>query len=135
MPQSSWPTEKDVPTRPIERTAEAATHRQRFCERGMIRDGEIIDLIHLGFDPPIPLRFTRLGTGASIEGGRTGSHTTGHGENYWDKFKEVLDLGYIPVEDARSLNLVPANWQLPDIEGWTELISSSVRKGYPNAEQ
>ena len=94
----------------------------------MIHDGESIDLVHPGFDPPVPLRFTRLGTGASIQGGRSGSHATGHGESYWAKFKEIVDLGYIPVEDARDLNLLPANWQLPDIEGWGEAISSSVAR-------
>ena len=94
----------------------------------MISDGQSVDLVHLGFEPPIPLRFTRVGSGASIEGGKTGSHTTGHGENYWDKFKELIDLGYIPVSDALNLNLLPVGWTLPDAKDWEGLITSSKRK-------
>ena len=101
----------------------------------MISDEQSIDLVHPGFDPPVPLRFSRLGSGASIEGGRTGSHQTGHGETYWNKFKEMIDLGYIPVEDATSLNLLPEGWEMPDREQWDELISSSIRKRNQEAEQ
>ncbi len=94
----------------------------------MISDGHSVDLIHPGFDPPVPIRFSRHGSGASIEGGRTGSHQTGHGETYWSKFKEVIDLGYIPVDDAINLNLLPEGWKMPDVGEWAELISSSKRK-------
>ena len=101
----------------------------------MISDGQSVDLVHPGFEPPIPLRFSRSGAGASIEGGKTGSHQTGHGETYWGKFKEVIALGYIPVEDAISLNLLPEGWKLPDIGEWDDLISSSIRKRNQEAEQ
>jgi len=94
----------------------------------MISDGDSVDLVHLGFEPPILLRFTRVGSGASIEGGKTGSHTTGHGESYWDKFKELIALGYIPVDDALNLNLLPDGCALPSAKDWAELISSSKRK-------
>jgi hypothetical protein len=94
----------------------------------MISDGHCIDLVHPGFDPPVPLRFSRRGTGASIQGGITGSHHTGHGESYWNKFKEVIALGYIPIEDAISLGLLPQGWKAPDIQEWDKMIAASKRK-------
>jgi hypothetical protein len=94
----------------------------------MISDGQQIDLIHLGFDPPIPVRFSRRGIGATVEGGRSGSHSTGHGESYWSKFKEIIDLGYIPIDDAKSLKLLPQEWESPAMDTWGSLIATSVRK-------
>ena len=102
--------------------------RSIVVQENMISDGHSIDLVHPGFDPPVPLRFSRRGTGASIQGGITGSHLTGHGESYWSKFKEVIDLGYIPIEDAISLSLLPQGWKMPDIQEWDKMIATSRRK-------
>ncbi|MCE2961280.1 MAG: hypothetical protein ACK46A_09250 [Akkermansiaceae bacterium] len=93
----------------------------------MISDGQSIDLIHPGFNPPIPLRFTRCGTSATIQGGVSEFHQTGHGASYWNKFKEVIAHGYIPVEDAISLNLLPQGWKMPETHEWDALIATSKR--------
>jgi len=61
-------------------------------------------------------------------GGRTGSHQTGHGETYWSKFKEVIDHGYIPLEDANDLRLLPQGWRMPADGDWEHLIAEAKRK-------
>jgi len=40
----------------------------------MIRENEVIWFVHLGYDPPLPLRLQRTsGFGAEVVGGKTGS--------------------------------------------------------------
>ena len=71
-------------------------------------------LVHVGYEPPLPLQFERTGLGAAITGGKTGSHRTGHGETYWGKFVEVIKLGYIPVEVAKEIGVLGSGWSPPD---------------------
>ncbi len=47
-------------------------------------------------------------------GGKTGSHQTAHGENYWDKVVEVIKLGYVPVDVAKEIKRLDLNWKPPD---------------------
>jgi hypothetical protein len=54
--------------------------------------------------------------GARILGGRSGSHRTGHGESWWEKFSEVISLGYLPVEIARDRGIISTEWQPPKLE-------------------
>ena len=65
--------------------------------------------------PPIStLSFVRLPSGgAEVCGGRTGSHRTGHGESWWDKLREIIGLGYIPVNIARERGIIFDQWQPP----------------------
>jgi hypothetical protein len=66
--------------------------------------------------PIVALAFVREPSGgARILGGRTGSHHTGHGESWWDKFSEVVRLGYIPVEVARERGIITQDWQPPKL--------------------
>lgn len=68
-----------------------------------------------------PLGFIRLSkAGALVIGGKTGTHLTGHGESYWKKLKEIISLGYIPVEIAAELKLLPLDWSPPEISSPTE---------------
>ena len=69
----------------------------------------------------IPLGFIRLTKGGAVViGGKTGSHLTGHGESYWKKLKEIIALGYVPVEIATELGLLPATWSPPEITNQTD---------------
>ena len=68
-----------------------------------------------------PLGFIRLRQGgALVIGGKTGSHFTEHGESYWEKFKEIISLGYIPAEIAEEFKLVQPRWSPPEISSPTE---------------
>lgn len=68
-----------------------------------------------------PLGFARLRNGgALILGGKTGSHLTGHGESYWKKLKEVINLGYMPAETAMELKVIQPSWVPPEIASPTE---------------
>lgn len=90
---------------------------------------EINDIwfVHLGFEPPLPLKFERTaGLGAQIRGGKTGSHMTGHGETYWDKFAEIIRLGFIPADIAKELGYISIDWAPPD----TENLDNQIREGF-----
>jgi hypothetical protein len=83
----------------------------------MIRENEVIWFVHLGYDPPLPLRLQRTsGFGAEVVGGKTGSHVIGHGETYWDKLTEIIKLGYMPVSVVQELGQLDDNWIPPNIE-------------------
>jgi len=55
-----------------------------------------------------------VGLAARVVGGKTGSHSTGHGETYWDKFKEIVAMGFIPVEVAKEIGAIPEEWSHPE---------------------
>jgi len=81
----------------------------------MISKETEIWFVHLGFEPPLPLKIERTSDlGARVIGGKTGSHRTGHGENYWDKVVEVIKLGYVPVDVAKDIKRLDLNWTPPD---------------------
>lgn len=81
----------------------------------MVSTDREIWFVHFGFEPPLPLKIERTGDmGARVIGGTTGSHRTGHGENYWDKIAEVIKLGYVPVEVAKDIQRLDLNWTPPD---------------------
>ena len=91
----------------------------------MIKENEIIWFVHLKYIPPLPLRFRRTKNfGAEIIGGKTRSHSTGHGETYWDKFTEIIKLGYIPVDIAKELGNLDNDWEIPDIKILDEFIGN-----------
>jgi hypothetical protein len=80
----------------------------------ILQDSQIW-FVHFGFEPPLPLKIERTNDlGAKVIGGRTGSHRTGHGENYWDKVVEVIRLGYVPVDVAKDIKRLDLNWTPPD---------------------
>jgi len=82
--------------------------------------------VHLNYIPPLPLCYCRInGKQAEIFGGKTGSHRTGHSESYWDKLKEIIELGYVPVDVAKDLGLLTSDWKPPPIED----INKKVREG------
>lgn len=92
----------------------------------MIRENETIWFVHLGYDPPLPLRLHRTsGFGAEVLGGKTGSHATGHGETYWDKISEIIKLGYVPVSVAQELGQLDGNWFPPN----TKTLDTEILKG------
>jgi hypothetical protein len=95
-------------------------HIKRWTKRKMkIDEGQIHWFIHELDKTPTGLIRMRNG-GALIIGGKTGTHLTGHGESYWAKIKELISHGYVPVEIAMELQLVPADWQQPEIQSKTD---------------
>lgn len=95
----------------------------------MIQENEAIWFVHLGYDPPLPLRFQRtVNLGAEVIGGKTGFHETGHGETYWDKLIEVIKLGYIPVSVAKETGQLDSKWTEPDISKLDESIAKGDYK-------
>jgi hypothetical protein len=96
----------------------------------MISQESQIWFVHFGFEPPLPLKIERTGDlGAQVIGGKTGSHRTGHGENYWDKVVEVINLGYVPVDVAKDIKRLDVNWKPPDETTLDQRISTgSYRK-------
>lgn len=88
---------------------------------------EEILFVHLGYSPPLPLLFRRISAkGAMVIGGKTGSHRTGHSETYWDKLKEIIKLGYTPVEIAKDVGLLNEDWAPPQLDQ----IDQLVKEGY-----
>ena len=78
--------------------------------------GKLYWFVHLDSTPPVPLGFVRgARDNAFIIGGKTGSHGTGHGESYWQKLKEVIAMGYTPVDVARNLGFLPDEWTPPEL--------------------
>lgn len=72
--------------------------------------------VHLGFEPPLPLKLERTDNlGARVIGGKTGSHLTGHEETYWDKVVEVIQMGFVPVDVAKDIRRLPSDWTAPSI--------------------
>ena len=53
--------------------------------------------------------------GCFIVGGLTGSHWTGHGEDWRNKKREMLSQGYINSELAIKRRIVPGNWKFPKV--------------------
>jgi hypothetical protein len=95
----------------------------------MINENETIWFVHLGYAPPLPLRFQRMANlGAAVTGGKNGSHETGHGETYWDKFVEVIRQGYIPVSVAREIGKIDKKWTEPDASKLDEMVASGIYK-------
>ena len=85
-----------------------------------IKHGHIHWFIHE--QDQTPLGFARLRNGgALILGGKTGSHLSGHVESYWKKFKEVINLGYMPVEIAIEFKIIHPEWAPPEITSPTEI--------------
>ena len=67
--------------------------------------------------------------GALVIGGKTGSHFTGHGENYWKKLKELIALGYIPLATAKELSIAPPDWTPPPLSpSDREFVEKIIRK-------
>lgn len=78
--------------------------------------GKLYWFVHLNSTPPVTLGFVREKRGgAYIIGGKTGTHSTGHGESYWKKLKEVIALGYTPVDVANDLGLLSDEWKPPKL--------------------
>lgn len=78
--------------------------------------GKLYWFVHLQSSPPVTLGFIREKRGgAIIIGGKTGSHLTGHDETYWKKLKEVIAMGYTPVDVARDLRMLPEGWSPPEL--------------------
>ena len=89
----------------------------------MIHENEVIWFVHLGYDPPLPLRFRRtVNLGAEVKGGKTGSHETSHGETYWEKLVEVVNLGYVPISVAKEIGRLDDTWMEPDEKKLDEAI-------------
>lgn len=83
--------------------------------------------VHLGYDPALPLKFERIDSlGASVVGGKTGSHRTGHGETYWDKFVEITKLGFIPVDVAKDTKQISEDWTPPD----ESMLDEEIKGGF-----
>ena len=71
--------------------------------------------VHLGYEPPLPLKVEILPNHAArVIGGKSGSHMTGHGESYWEKIVEVIRLGFVPSEVAKDLGFLRPDWTPPD---------------------
>jgi len=88
---------------------------------------KFIWFVHLNYQPPLPLCYRRLESkNAEVIGGKTGSHITGHSESYWDKLKELIRIGYIPVDIAKDLGLLNSDWTPPKIDE----IDDQIKEGY-----
>ena len=86
--------------------------------------------VHASTVPQIPLGFVRDNRGgALVIGGKTGSHYTGHRDTWWDKFREVVLLGYVPVEQAVAQHLVPSDWSPPSLDDKDALIVRRIQDG------
>ncbi|NCC49582.1 MAG: hypothetical protein EOM20_00050 [Spartobacteria bacterium] len=93
----------------------------------MISKAKNIWFVHSQYEPPMPLCLQRReGLGAHIDGGKTGPHSTGHGETYWDAFRETVQLGYIPVDVAKEIGALDMNWNPPTIEELNKNIKKRV---------
>jgi len=93
----------------------------------MILTEKQIWFVHLSYEPPLPLKVEILPNHAArVTGGKSGSHTTGHGESYWDKIVEVIRLGFVPVEVAKDLGSIPVEWIPPD----EERLEHEIKGGY-----
>jgi len=92
----------------------------------MINKNETIWFVHPQYNPPLPLRFQRTnGFSAKIIGGRFNDHNTGHIETYWDKFIEIIKLGYIPITVAQESGILSDEWQPPSVE----LLKNDIDNG------
>jgi hypothetical protein len=86
--------------------------------------------VHPSTTPPTPLGFIRDNrNGALVIGGKTGSHYTGHRDTWWDKFREVVSLGYVPVEQAAAQHLVASDWTPPSLDDKDALIVRRIQNG------
>jgi len=66
--------------------------------------------------------------GCFIIGGPTGSHCTGHGEEWEGKLSEYVEQGYIDKENAIKENLISLDWSPPRIsKGDQETIDGLMR--------
>lgn len=84
-------------------------------------------LVHPSYSPPMPVLLRRSGVaGAEVFGGKTGSHRTGHGESYWDKFKELIALGYVPVDVAKELGVISQHWEPPPVDTLEKSVASKA---------
>lgn len=93
----------------------------------MIRKNEVVWFVHLQYEPPLPLCLRRIGeVGAHVDGGKTGPHSTGHGETYWDKLVEIIKLGYVPVAVAKELGTLDQAWQPPEIDSLNTMTAEGV---------
>ncbi len=93
----------------------------------MISQETEIWFVHLGFQPPLPLKIERTDRfGANVIGGKTGSHCTGHGETYWSKIVEVINLGFIPADVARDIGQLANDWLPPDLA----TLDEKIRTGF-----
>ena len=87
----------------------------RLMKKMNPEQNKLIWFIH-SRETSISLGFIRTSNnGATIIGGKTGTHKTGHGESYWDKMKEIISQNYIPIDVARDLNILPSNWEEPKL--------------------
>lgn len=91
----------------------------------MLEKDQSIWLVHLGYEPPLPLQFKRVELGAVITGGKTGTHRTGHGETYWGKFVELVKLGFMPVEVAKEIGVLASAWSPPE----SETLDAKIQRG------
>jgi hypothetical protein len=86
-----------------------------ITKKQMIPIEKQIWFVHLSYEPPLPLKVEILPNhSARVIGGKSGSHLSGHGESYWDKIVEVIQLGFVPVPVAKDLGSIPLDWAAPD---------------------
>ena len=91
----------------------------------LLEERVIYWFVHPSTRPPTPLGFLRDDWGrAFIIGGLTGSHYGGHADSWWDQFGLVVAKGYIPVELAVKIKIVPPDWSPPALN---ESDSHTVR--------
>ncbi|MFO7534493.1 MAG: hypothetical protein R6X19_02205 [Kiritimatiellia bacterium] len=95
----------------------------------MISQEKEIWFVHLGFQPPLPLKIERIDRfGANVIGGKTGFHCTGHGETYWSKIVEVIKLGFVPADVAQDIGQLGSDWSPPDSATLAERIKGGFYK-------
>lgn len=93
----------------------------------MISRGESIWFVHTQYEPPLPLCLRRVNEfGACVDGGKTGHHSTGHGETYWDKFVEIVKFGYVPVSVAKELGMLSQTWEAPEIDSLNAMVADGA---------
>jgi hypothetical protein len=95
-----------------------------------IEIGQMEWFIHPNSMPYTTLGFIRTNLGgALVIGGKTGTHFTGHGEFYWNKLKEIISQGYIPVEIAKELKVISPDWTPPSLTPSEREFVENIREG------
>jgi len=109
---------------------EADWNKRRIHHDPIIKPRVIYWFVHLSTEPPTALGFIRYDNNWRVIGGRTGSHSPGHGGGraWWNKIVEIISSGYIPIEEAVMTHKVPPDWSPPPLSNLDASIVREIQK-------
>jgi hypothetical protein len=91
---------------------------------------EVRWLIHKVHGTAFPVAFVRAHKGgAYVFGGPSGSHLTGHRESWREKWDLLEKEGYVSLEVAHKLGLIPPDWRPPDDLANKDSVITMIREG------